>query len=221
MAIAFVQSADVYGNSVAFSGNVTKGNLVVVIGYGSQSYASVTAAKSAGTATIASLGSTTQNSAYSSNVRIYWFSVTATGSLTMECVGGGDDGISIAEFSGVNLIDAYETVLDTDGSSSSTTADTGDITPAIADSLLVGGYINESQYGLTVTADSSWNTANIVGNQANHQHYAQYDILTSATAQDWTLGFSGNVQSWAIQLVCFNGTAGGASSKSMHHIMNQ
>lgn len=209
MPIQFVKSSDAYASSVAFSGNVTVGNCIVVVGSGS---ASITAcAKSAGTATIGSVSSISEAHILSQYIHWFYCFVTETGTLTMALTGGGDVGIAIHEISGINSSDPFESLA-----TGSADVKVGNgLSTTVADSILFN-HINDETGGLgTVTYGTTGGTWVLTGNQTGHQHATEYLILTE-TVTDCLADFhiTGSATNAILMAVAFNGITGSSSSSS-------
>lgn len=167
-----VQYADAYSNQVAFPGNVTSGNKVIIVASGSSAFTSPS--RISGTATVGSFSSVIERGA-DARVQLFYASVTGSGSLTLGYSGGGDAGITIIELNGIDVT----TGVEAENYVSSPSQNPSVNLTAATGSILIATLIDENVQAGTVTAGTAPATWTLIGNQTGHQHGVQVLVLSS------------------------------------------
>lgn len=209
---AVVHDSSVGASTVAFPGNVTAGNLIILAGATANTFggiSSVVVAKSSGTATIGtvsqSFGATgVVLGGFTTKVYIAYAIVTGSGSLTLSItpdLGSGNyTNAVIDEFSGVSA-----TPLDVDGgeATGNSAGATDTITTVTTNDLIVG--VIAIGFNVASITDGSGYT-NLDTDVTTAVYDAMFRIVTTATTYnvDWT--WSG-AQDWTIVNVAFKPTA--------------
>lgn len=225
MAIALVsgQNAErvvtgVNNTTLAYPGNVTSGNLLVVW----------MAAFEGGGADIQT-PTDTRTSTYTAIdlqvepvvgavMRGYWAIAPSSGANTVTFdLGGtatGDITVSVAEFSGVH---ATPFVDGQNAGGTGTAVSTGDVTPTEDNCLLVAA-VTHSGLNTTFTEEAGWTLLQEhEGGSADMPLATQYKVQTTATTEDadWTLGAS---RTWATQIGVWK-SSGGAPATAVKDII--
>jgi len=192
--------------TISFPGNLTPGNFVAVV-FTLQSNRSVVGVTDGGN-TYATDASVSNIAGPGQELWIYWAPVTSaqgTISIELDTSNGSLGFIKAWEFSEIDNDDMFE-----DGSSLSsgvaiTAWNSGAVTTAIADSLIVG-ILSTGNFSLT--GDDDYETEAI--GQAGCDGLVGYKILTATeAAEEWNVTLGGGGASGAIVIAAFNGLGGG------------
>jgi predicted secreted protein len=203
MSISLVQntSNNVPGNpmSLAFGSNVTAGNLLIV-GVGSTtggaSNSTISLSDTLGN-TYTSLGKV-EEGVLSASGEIFYCIANSSGANTVTATYSSGSGIAlhVAEFSGVSAVDQNAVTNDQTG----TAADSGPVTTAFADELLLGWLIASG----APTAGTGWTLLSSQG--ATLRSALEYQIVSSTGTYDatFTLGSGkGGTPVWGLRITTF------------------
>lgn len=196
--------------TLAFPGNVTSGNLLIVAGCGFHPGSPDPAP------TITDTRSTVYTVASAvvfTNGRLFigYGVAPSTGSCTVTVDWASADtgsSLSIDEFSG-----QHATPLDVDGGSSTGTSTTpaDSLTTLTANDLLIGVMAHDGSSGISITPDAPWNQIGEEENNTAQDHSAVFQIVTTATSYtaSWVIGSS---SPWGVYTLGFKEATGAASN---------
>jgi hypothetical protein len=208
MAITRVQSSHAYpGTSKAFGSAVTTGNLIVVMG----GYAYSGAAPSP-TFSDASGNSYTQITQFASTpngntgvgISIAYAVATSSGvapTLTMGTLGTStDQGMTVAEYSGLSGLAGMTPVTTTAGAGATATPTSGSFTPT-AGSLLIAAFGDETTSLSSIAASGSgWG---IIQADTSHNDAQEENLNCSAGAQTASFSLGATSNAWVMMVVEF------------------
>jgi hypothetical protein len=200
MAIAFIQSRSVAGVSLAYTGNVTLNNFLIVVAGDATAGSAVTFA-----------ASDTQGNSYTPLAQVsggvnggtgqmFYVPAKATGANTVNiATGAGLPQLLIHEFSGLTLIDKFHSASGTGNA-----IDSGSVSTGQASELLFGFCINVVSLGLSLTPGAGWAQAEILGLAA----MTEYQIVSATGAFNATMTTTvskGGGDNWLAEIATFSG----------------
>lgn len=200
MPIALVQSASVPGTSLSYGGNVTQGNLLIVV-------AGDATANSAVAFSIADsqVNTYTPLLPVSGGVaggigQLFYATAKATGANTVtNTVVAGAPQLLIHEFSVVTQIDKSHSA-----SGAGNAVDSGSVSTAVPAELLFGFCINVISGGLSLVPGAGWTQAQILGLNA----MTEYQVVAATGTFNATMTTTvskGGLNNWLAQIATFSG----------------
>jgi hypothetical protein len=206
MAIAYVNSNSVYGNTSLVLNGVGEGNLLVAFVSAGSTIASTTVGDNKSN-TWVKLTNRTQTGEYA---RIFYALNVASGNTTISMTSPptSDPGWSVHEYSGIATTNAFD--AETYGASLVAAFDSNSITVAQADELLVAIVENETNAGV-ITWTNSFNKRT---SQETHIHGTADRIVSSIAAYNATGYFDANCNNMCL-IAAFKGAATAVTVKNL------
>jgi hypothetical protein len=217
VAIAHVQSRSSYPggsgpSNLAFSSDVTAGNLVVVSASTSVEAATFTVTDTR--ATHLTWNALTRRTSAGGTVcaaQIFWALDSVGGGLTVRVSTTGSDlGFSIHEYSGIDTSATYDT--EAFGTSATATVATSSFQPANASSLIFAHYANEVD--VASVNSSAWNSLSFTARteEASHIHLTRDLVISSTANSAATFTMSAARNSALLVIAVFKGASGGGAT---------